>query len=171
MEKIVIISTGGTFNKIYNPIDGSLIIDKSSNAIKEIAEKWLCEFDVISIIGKDSLDIDNKEREELLKLIINYECNNIIIVHGTDTMDITAELIANHKEINKKIILTGAMTPYSIEPIEATANLSSSYGFLNNVKDNGVYISMNGVIGDYKEIVKDRINSKFRFGNPNLFRE
>ncbi len=170
MEKIVIISTGGTFNKIYNPIDGSLIIDKSSNAIKEIAEKWLCEFDIISIIGKDSLDIDNKEREELLKLIINHECNNIIIVHGTDTMDITAKSIATSKGIDKKIILTGAMTPYSIEPIEATANLSSSYGFLNNVKDNGVYISMNGVIGDYKEVVKDRINGKFRFGNPNLFR-
>ena len=171
MEKILIISTGGTFNKIYNRIDGSLLIDKSSNAIEEIAQKWLCEFNIISIIGKDSLDINDKDREELLEVIINNKYSNIIIVHGTDTMDITAQLIATTMGIDKKIVLTGAMKPYSIEPIEATANLSSAYGFLNNIKENGVYISMNGVIGDYKKIIKDRIDGKFRFNNPNLFVE
>jgi len=167
---MVIISTGGTFNKIYNPIDGSFFIDKSSTAIKEISKKWLCEIDIISIIGKDSLDINDKEREELLEVIINHKSNNIIIVHGTDTMDTTAKFIAT-QDLNKTIILTGAMVPYSIDPIEATANLSSAYGFLNNNINSGVYISMNGVIGDYKEIVKDRINGKFRLGNPNLFKE
>jgi len=161
MGKLLIISTGGTFNKIYNRIDGSLIIDKSSNAIRDIANKWFCEFDIISIIGKDSLDIDDKDREELLNIIIDNECDDIIVVHGTDTMDITAKLIAI-KGIDKKIVLTGAMKPYSIEPIEATANLSSAYGFLKNIQDNGVYISMNGIIGDYRIIIKDRIKGQFR---------
>lgn len=44
MKKILIISTGGTFNKVYNPKTGALDIDKSSNALKTIASKWLCEF-------------------------------------------------------------------------------------------------------------------------------
>jgi len=65
MKNILIISTGGTFNKRYNPIDGSLEIETSSKYIDIIASKWLSDFKVLSIIGKDSLNINNKDREEL----------------------------------------------------------------------------------------------------------
>jgi len=43
MQNTLIISTGGTFNKIYNPLNGELIIDKSSEAVKSIAKLWLCK--------------------------------------------------------------------------------------------------------------------------------
>ena len=61
MKNILIISTGGTFNKRYNPIDGSLEIETSSKYIDKITSKWLSNFKVLSIIGKDSLDMGNND--------------------------------------------------------------------------------------------------------------
>jgi len=160
MNKILIISTGGTFNKVYNPITGQLDIDKSSNALKKIAQKWLSNFEIINIIGKDSLDMTDKDRNKLLKLIKDTDYQDIIIIHGTDTMDKTAQYL-NEAKLEKKIILTGAMTPFSIDPIEATANLASAYGYQKSLKENGIYISMNGEIDIYNKVKKNREKGLF----------
>jgi len=160
MKKLLIISTGGTFNKIYNPKNGMLEIDKDATALKELASKWLCEFELITIINKDSLEMTNQDRLELLGTINQADYKHIIVVHGTDTMDVTAEYLAEG-ELDKCIVLTGAMVPYSIDPVEATANLASTYGYLQALEEDGVYIAMNGMIGDYKIIKKDREEGRF----------
>ena len=160
MQKILIISTGGTFNKVYNPLNGELIIDKESKAIEEIASKWLCKFEIINIIGKDSLHISNQDRLLLLASVNHSEYDDIIVIHGTDTMDITAEYLAD-ADVDKRVILTGAMMPYSIDPIEATANLASAFGYLQTLNKDGIHIAMNGVFGSYDQIKKDRKNAKF----------
>ncbi len=160
MKKVLIISTGGTFNKIYDPIKGEFSIDQASHALDDIASKWLCSFSIVNIIGKDSLEMTNNDRFELLATISQSEYHHIIIVHGTDTMDITAEYLAD-AELEKLIILTGAMVPYSIDPVEATANLCSAYGYINALGKEGIYIVMNGVMGPYDKIKKDRTKGKF----------
>jgi len=160
MKNILIISTGGTFNKIYDPIKGGFVIDASSQALEEIASKWLCKFKILNIIAKDSLDMTNQDRLELLAMISQSDHENIIIVHGTDTMDVTAEYLAD-AELEKCIILTGSMVPYSIDPVEATANLSSAYGYMNALEKEGIYIAMNGIIGAYDTVKKDRVKGRF----------
>jgi L-asparaginase len=160
MQKILIISTGGTFNKIYDPIKGEFSIDKESHALEQIASKWLCTFEILNIIGKDSLDMTNQDRLELLATINRSEYHQILIIHGTDTMDVTAEYLAD-ADLEKQIVLTGAMIPYSIDPVEATANLCSAYGYINALEKEGIYIAMNGVMGHYDKIKKDRIKGKF----------
>ncbi len=57
MRSILIINSGGTFNKVYNRVTGELEIDKSGDAIEQIANGWLTEFKVINVVGKDSLDM------------------------------------------------------------------------------------------------------------------
>lgn len=158
--KILIIDTGGTFNKIYNPINGELQVDKNATALKEIANKWLCSLEVIQLIGKDSLEITNHDRLELLSTIHQSSYKQIIIIHGTDTMDITAEYLAD-AELEKTLVLTGAMTPYHIDPTEATANFASAYGYINALHKTGVYIAMNGVIDTYEKVKKNRKEGKF----------
>lgn len=160
MHKILIISTGGTFNKYYDPIHGKLNIDKTSSSLKHIASKWLCEFEILNIIGKDSLDMTNNDRLELLNSIHKSKQKRIIIVHGTDTMDTTAKYLADAK-LKKSIVITGAMVPYAIDPTEATANLSSAYGYLNAIDKEEVFIAMNGVIAPYDKIKKNRIEGRF----------
>ncbi|MCW8821105.1 MAG: asparaginase domain-containing protein [Sulfurovum sp.] len=160
MKKILIISTGGTFNKIYDPIKGEFCIDQASHALEDIASKWLCEFMILNIIGKDSLDMTNHDRLELLATINHSEYHHILIIHGTDTMDVTAEYLSD-ADLEKLIVLTGAMVPYSVDPVEATANLCSAYGYINALEKEGIYIAMNGVMGPYEKIKKDRIKGKF----------
>jgi L-asparaginase len=160
MNKILLISTGGTFNKVYDPLKGELIIDETSSALEDIASKWLCEFEIINIIGKDSLEINSQDRLELLATISQSEYENIIVVHGTDTMGLTAEYLADG-DLEKKIIITGAMVPYSIDPVEATANLASAFGYLQMLNKSGVYIVMNGLFGSYEKVKKDRKKGKF----------
>jgi len=160
MNKILLISTGGTFNKVYDPRKGELIIDDTSSALEEIASKWLCEFEIINIIAKDSLEMNSQDRLELLATISQSEYENIIVVHGTDTMELTAEYLANG-DLEKKIIITGAMVPYSIDPVEATANLASAFGYLQMLDQPAVYIAMNGVFGSYEKVKKDRKKGRF----------
>jgi L-asparaginase len=160
MKKILIISTGGTFNKVYDPLKGELLVDASSGAIKDIASKWLCKFEIMNIIGKDSLEMNSQDRLELLAMLSHSEYKDIIVVHGTDTMGLTAEYLADG-DLEKKIIITGAMVPYSIDPVEATANLASAFGYLQTLNKSGVYIVMNGLFGSYEKVKKDRKKGKF----------
>jgi len=159
-KKILLLNTGGTFNKIYEPISGELVVDDNASALHDIAKRWQSELDIISIINKDSLYITTQDRIEMLSMIIQSEYNNIIVIHGTDTMELSAEYIAD-AEVEKKLVFTGAMVPYSIDATEATANLAMAYGFLQNSAPNGVYISMNGLLKPYDKITKDRDRGVF----------
>ena len=158
MSKIIIIDTGGTFNKIYDEILGELTVPNNSLAVNKIFNNSLKtnKKPVINgLIYKDSLAISKADRKLLLNEIKRCKSKKIIIIHGTDTMDKTAKILDKNFK-NKTIVFVGAMKPFSIEPIEATANLMSAFGFLQNSCKNGIYISMNGFIKNYKQIIKNK---------------
>lgn len=160
--KITLINTGGTFNKRYNPIKGELEVPKDNLALDEILQySYNIDFEVINIISKDSLQIDDDDRNLLYETIKNSN-ENIIIVHGTDTIDITAKFL-DEKIKDKKIVLTGAMVPMSIKKVEATLNFAQAIGFLNANVKNGVYISMHGSVSSYPNLLKNRELGKFLF--------
>ncbi|MGJ0322205.1 asparaginase domain-containing protein [Aliarcobacter cryaerophilus] len=160
-SKITVINTGGTFNKRYNPLSGELDVPKDSLALDEIISYcYNIDFDVLNIISKDSLEMNDDDRELIVKTIKNCKNQNIIIVHGTDTMDLTAKYL-DEKIKDKTIVLTGAMLPISINKIEATLNFSSAIGFLNSDIKNDIYISMHGSVKNYKKLIKNRELGKF----------
>ena len=160
-SKITIINTGGTFNKRYNPLSGELDVPKDSLALDEIISYcYNIDFDVLNVISKDSLDMSDADREFIVKTIKNCKNENIIIVHGTDTMGLTASFI-DEKVNDKTIVLTGAMLPISINKIEATLNFASAIGFLNANIKNGIYISMHGSVKNYKKLIKNREIGQF----------
>ena len=159
-KKILIINTGGTFNKRYDPIKGKFYVEESGLALEELTSKWLCNFEMMHIIGKDSIDLSSHDRLELLAIISQSSFDDIIIVHGTDTMALTAEYLAD-ADLEKRIILTGAMVPYALDPVEATANFSSAYGTLQVLEKDGVFISMNGIFDAYDKIKKERSKGRF----------
>ena len=160
-SKITVINTGGTFNKRYNPLTGELEVPKDSLALDEIISYcYNIDFDVLNVISKDSLDMSDADREFIVKTIKNCKNENIIIVHGTDTIDLTASFIDENIK-DKTIILIGAMLPISINKIEATLNFASAIGFLNANIKNGIYISMHGSVKNYKKLIKNREIGQF----------
>ena len=160
-SKITVINTGGTFNKRYNPLSGELEVPKDSIALDEIISYcYNIDFEVLNIISKDSLEMNDADREFIVKTIKNCKNENIIIVHGTDTIDLTASFIDENIK-DKTIVLTGAMLPISINKIEATLNFASAIGFLNANIKNGIYISMHGSVKNYKKLIKNREIGQF----------
>ncbi|VAY86624.1 asparaginase [hydrothermal vent metagenome] len=155
-NKILIINTGGTFNKIYDEISGKLIVQKNNNAILDILKNGkIFDTKTYGLIYKDSLFINKTDRKKLKNYIQNSIYTKIIIIHGTDTMDKTA-LYLSKKIITKQIILTGSMKPFYLNQIEATSNLMMAYGFLTSCQRNGIYISMHGIIKKHNKITKDK---------------
>ena len=162
MSKIKIINTGGTFNKIYDELKGHLIVPKSNFAIEDIIEKYIRnnnEFKIKGMIFKDSLEINNEDRKELCIEIRNSK--KVLIIHGTDTMNETAQYLADKFKDEKSIVLTGAMKPYSIDKTEATANFTQALTFLGQTDKKGVYISMHGLNKKHDKIFKNRELGKF----------
>ena len=160
-SKITVLNTGGTFNKRYNPISGELEVPKDNIALDEIIKNCFnVDFEIINIISKDSLEIIDEDRNILVETIKKLENENIIIVHGTDTIDKTAKYLRDRID-NKKIVLTGAMIPMSIKKVEATLNFSMAVGFLNVSVPNDVYISMHGAVKSYDKLLKNRQLGQF----------
>ena len=156
IEDILIINTGGTFNKVYDEISGELRIPNSSKNLKKIIKKaFKSIIKVKGIIYKDSLEFNRDDRKLLLNTIENSKYKKIIVIHGTDTMDVSSKYISKRLK-DKQIIFTGAMLPVSIDETEGISNLSIAVGFLNAKSKKGVYISMHGLVKKYNKIKKNK---------------
>ena len=159
--KITVLNTGGTFNKRYNPILGQLEVPTDNIALDKIVKSCFnVEFEIKNIVSKDSLDFTQEDRETILENIKNSASDKIIIIHGTDTVDLTAKFIED-KIQDKKIVFTGAMVPMSIDEVEATMNFSQAIGFLNAPIENGIYLSMHGSVIEHSKLKKDRSVGQF----------
>ena len=155
-KNILILNTGGTFNKVYNEIDGKLEVPRNNKAIENILESAkIINYNLKGLLYKDSLEINDNDRKELQNVIEKSKYKKILIIHGTDTMDKTAKYLSKHLK-NKTVILTGAMVPFSIDSIEATSNFMLALGALSMKKEDNIYIAMHGNIKQYTKIKKNR---------------
>jgi len=158
---MLILNTGGTFNKRYNPLTGTLDVPHDEAAITSVIATFNKPVSIQGLLYKDSLDMTHEDRELLAKTIFQSGEDVIIVVHGTDTMDQSAQLVAK-LGLEKVIVFTGSMVPFSIDPIEATANLAMAIGYTHHAL-NGVYIVIQGVCGPYDRVIKNRELGKFDY--------
>ncbi len=154
---LLIISTGGTINKAYDEISGELCVQNDEAVAKALCIHAKANMDVQikSIIHKDSLEMTDDDRDLLTSEIANASEENIIVLHGTDTMGKSAEVVAKRIK-NKKIVFVGAMKPYAYEKDEAIFNFACAVGFLRATPANGIYISMHSLVLPHDQIYKDR---------------
>ncbi|MBL7006273.1 MAG: asparaginase [Spirochaetia bacterium] len=149
-----LIITGGTFDKEYDELQGDLTFKDTH--IPEILKFVHITVPVTLEIChmKDSLFMDDKDREHILLSCIASEQDRIIITHGTDTMVKTAELLGKGCSREKTIVLTGAMVPYSIRNSDAMFNLGSAVSAVQ-LLESGVYICMNGTVFTWNNVRKN----------------
>ncbi len=156
---IAIYNTGGTFNKRYDPLKGELFVPHDNTAIEAVVATFAEAVEIKGIIYKDSLEMDDADRSLLCERIASDQADRIVVVHGTDTMNQSASAVASLK-LDKTVVFTGAMVPFWVDTIEATANLAMALGYARNAEA-GVYIVMQGVCGTYDTVVKNREVGKF----------
>ena len=154
MNKIKIYITGGTFDKEYNELTGELYFNNSH--MYELLELGRCKLNVEieTLMMVDSIEMSENQRLSIIEKCINEPLNQIIITHGTDTMVKTAQELAN-KNLDKTIILTGAMIPFKFGSSDGLFNMGSALSFVQALTS-GVYIAMNGQIFSQKNVRKNK---------------
>ena len=156
---IRIFVTGGTFDKEYNEIDGTLYFKDSH--INELLALGRCKKDVVvtTLMMVDSLDMNEGDRQTILDNCKRTHEDKIVITHGTDTMTDTAKVLGQAK-LAKTIILTGAMIPFKFGSSDGLFNMGCAIGFAQALP-HGVYIAMNGRFFNWDNVRKNRKRGEF----------
>lgn len=142
MEDIQVFVTGGTFDKEYDLINGRLFFQDTH--LPEIFRLGRCTLipDIRTLMMIDSLEMTDDDRELIVKHCQQCSHKRILITHGTDTIVETARMI-QEANIDKTIVLTGAMIPYKFGSSDGLFNLGSALAFVQALPK-GVYVVMNG---------------------------
>ncbi len=155
-----ILNTGGTFNKRYNKLSGELEVPFDDLTIRKIVDDFVGHIDIAGALYKDSSEFTSQDRKTLTNIIFEDTEKVFVVVHGTDTMSLTAEFLDTFFD-DRIIILTGSMVPFEIDPIEASINLGLAIGYAKACDKNGVYVCMNGEVLPWENLMKNRATGRF----------
>lgn len=160
--KLTFLQTGGTIDKDYPKVTKGWAFEIAEPAVVRILEKQNLpfEYEVFSILKKDSQEITDEDRAMLLDYCQKLDNDKIIITHGTDTM-IETGLFLN-KISDKLIILTGSMRPERFGNSDADLNIGVAIGAAN-VLENGVFVVMNGFVIPVEKATRNLETGQFLF--------
>jgi L-asparaginase len=108
---------------------------------------------------KDSLDLVDEDRARIVAAARASEERRIVITHGTDTMVESARALAA-ADLEKTIVLTGAMIPYAFGSSDGLFNLGSALSFAQALAP-GVYVAMNGRVFPWDNVKKNKERGVF----------
>jgi len=158
MHTLVIITTGGTIDKMY-------FDDKSDFQVGEPQIGRMLEeldvafgFQIIPILRKDSLHLTAADRQLIHDTIAAQPARHVLITHGTDSMIATAHALADLQD--KTIVLTGALSPARFQGSDAEFNIGTAIGAVQSLPP-GVYIAMNGRIWNPAKVRKNIEANRF----------
>lgn len=140
--KILIISTGGT---IASKKDDNIHLDNAFKAV-DFADKSLLQKAELSFANPYTILSENttySHWQSLVDEIEKSDTDNILILHGSDTLAYTSSLLAN-LFYNKNIVITASDKPIEDESSNAIKNFNNAlFHIIKNEK--GVYVSWDGI--------------------------
>jgi L-asparaginase len=169
MRRITVITTGGTIEKVYDEPSGGLV-NRASQVRRMLAELRLeeAEISVLELMSKDSLDMTGADRRRILEAArvagaedASAGAAGIVILHGTDTLAATGELL--YREIENPavpVVLTGAIRPFEMKRSDALQNLTEAL-FATGALEPGVYVVAHGRALRFPGVRKNRESGTF----------
>ena len=158
MKKLLIITTGGTIDKIYfDDMSDYQIGDPQIGHILHDLQVGF-DFEVNALMRKDSLHVTDDDRLAIRNAVAASDATHVLITHGTDSMVQTALVLADIP--GKTMVLTGALNPARFRDTDAVFNIGCAVGALHAMP-NGAWIAMNGCIWDPKTVRKNRGKNRF----------
>jgi len=158
-EPIRLFVTGGTFDKEYNELNGTLFFQDTHVPEMLRLGRCLLNVELRSLMMIDSLEMTDDDREIVREHCAGARESRIVITHGTDTMVETAAHLARWIT-GKTIVLTGAMIPYKFGSSDGLFNLGSALAFVQTLPP-GVYVAMNGRCFAWDSVRKNRDRGVF----------
>ncbi|MEM9166646.1 MAG: asparaginase domain-containing protein [Planctomycetota bacterium] len=171
MRRVTLITTGGTMEKEYDERTGTLVNRRS--VLDQMLGNLRLEdarVTAMTLLNKDSLDLTDSDRQLILHaarsaldapLVPGETAQGVVIVHGTDTLALTGELLASELgSLSGPVVLTGAMRPYELARSDAVQNLTEAI-FATGVLEPGVYAVTHGRALRFPGVVKDTFRGTF----------
>jgi L-asparaginase len=164
-QNVYIVTTGGTIEKTYDEFDGSLENRGTSIKNRILSKMRLPYTNIIvePLMSKDSLYMDDKDREEVVKKIESLLKNNspIVVLHGTDTMALTAKVCFEKiAHVSVPVVFTGAMIPMGFEDSDASQNVTEAL-LASKLLTPGFYISFHNKIFTVPFVAKNKEKRTF----------
>ncbi len=158
MKKLLIVTTGGTIDKIY--FDDMSDYQIGEPQIGQILDHMhvTFEFEVKALFRKDSLYLTEEDRLAIHSGIAASDAEHVLITHGTDSMVKTALVLADIP--GKTMVLTGALNPARFRDSDAVFNIGCAVGAVQTLPQ-GAWIAMNGRIWDPLKVRKNRGKNRF----------
>jgi L-asparaginase len=166
--EIIVMTTGGTIEKTYDEFDGSLSNRESSIRQRILSKLRLpyTKLNVFSLMAKDSLYMTDYDRSIITKTIEShlYKALPIVVLHGTDTMAKTANMVyeklKDSKELKAPIVFTGAMKPMGFEDSDSNQNVTEAL-LAAKILEPGVYISFHNRVFKLPRVRKNKEQRTF----------
>ncbi len=158
MEPILILTTGGTIDKLYFDARSTYEVGPP-HVEKLLAELNLAPpYRIVSLMRKDSLDLTDQDRRTICRATAEAPEHRVLITHGTDTMVETGRVLA--EVAGKTIVLTGALQPALFHTSDALFNIGGALIGVQTLPA-GVYIVMNGAVFKADDVRKNTDINRF----------
>jgi L-asparaginase len=164
MQRIYILATGGTIEKVYSEQTGAV------QNVESKIERYLrllrmpdAEVQTTYLMNKDSLEMTEGDRAKVLEAVQDALRHPapIVITHGTDTMIETGRLLKRSlPDLGVPVVMTGAMTPLGFEGSDGLQNLTESL-LAARLLPPGVYVVMHNQVFPIDRVRKDRERARF----------
>lgn len=151
--------TGGTFDKEYNEITGELYFRGTHLSEMLTMGRSKLDVQIRTLMMIDSLEMSDNDRKIILENVQRCDESRVVITHGTDTMENTAQLLGKHI-FDKTVVLMGAMIPIAFGSSDGLFNLGSALAFAQSLP-HGVYVVMNGRCFPHDNVRKNRTLGEF----------
>ena len=158
MNKLDILTTGGTIDKIYYDDKSDYQIGQPEIGRILNAMNVAFEWEVRALMRKDSLHVTDDDRTLIRQAIMTSKDRHFLITHGTDTMVETAAALADVGD--RVIVMTGALNPARFIDSDAVFNIGCAVAAVQCLSA-GVWIAMNGRIWDPLKVRKNRSENRF----------
>lgn len=158
MEFLHILTTGGTIDKLY--YDDASDYQVGEPEIARILTEMNVAFEwrVDALMRKDSLHMDDGDRQRVREAVAASPHRHVLITHGTDSMVATARVLADVED--KVMVLTGALNPARFIGSDAVFNIGCAVGAVQTLQP-GAWIAMNGRVWDPATVRKNRAANRF----------
>ena len=169
-KKILIISTGGTFNSVnseegFKPEFNETFLREK---IKPVTEG--CELSIVNLFSLDSANIVPKHWKMIADCVDKYykDQDGIIIIHGTDTMAYTSSMLSHMLDgIPIPVIITGSQLSIENPIADALENMRLAI-YMAKSNYPGVYVAFNRKVMLANSVSKTNSKSFDAFESINI---
>ena len=161
MARIALISTGGTIEKTYEELGGTL-----SNRVS-VLDVMLAQLELrgiegvtrVSLMNKDSLEMTAADHDRIAQEVERQaQTHQGVVVHGTDRLARSGEVTLSQLHASGgprvPVVFTGAMRPFELRRTDATQNLTEAL-LAVQILPPGVYVAMHNRVLAFPGVRKD----------------